>query len=249
MKKKSILIISFIIILIIVYFSYKGFNLYYYNVNNITTQDSKNNVEQFNISNTITIKHSSVEVNEYFEYQNMKIRNDFKDYSRLDQNIENSSPKLILKNQDNNTTKSFWMGIADTYVDMLKADKTLFGIGDKRISNIDFSNVLKNNNINNDIDLFNYLSKQKDIKSNIFTSVKEMKENYTIQFMISVIMPTVDSITLINGDDEGYIFNIKNGMKEVNIIKNNKRYVFMFIDETDLNDEYLKDILSTIVIE
>ncbi len=249
MKKKSILIISFIIILIIVYFSYKGFNLYYYNVNNITTQDSKNNVEQFNISNTITIKHSSVEVNEYFEYQNMKIRNDFKDYSRLDQNIENSSPKLILKNQDNNTTKSFWMGIADTYVDMLKADKTLFGIGDKRISNIDFSNVLKNNNINNDIDLFNYLSKQKDIKSNIFTSVKEMKENYTIQFMISVIMPTVDSITLINGDYDGYIFNIKNGMKEVNIIKDNKRYVFMFIDETDLNDEYLKDILSTIVIE
>ena len=248
MKKKSILVISFIIILIIVYFSYKGFNLYYYNVNNIT-QDSKNNVEQFNISGTITIKHSSVEVNEYFEYQNMKIRNDFKDYSRLDQNIENSSPKLILKNQDNNTTKSFWMGIADTYVDMLKADKTLFGTGDKRISNIDFSNVLKNNNINNDIDLFNYLSKQKDIKSNIFTSVKEMKENYTIQFMVSVIMPTVDSITLINGDYDGYIFNIKNGMKEVNIIKDNKRYVFMFIDETDLNDEYLKDILSTIVIE
>lgn len=46
-----------------------------------------------------------------------------------------------------------------------------------------------------------------------------MKENYTIQFMVSVIMPQMDSITLINGDYQGYIFNLKNNMKEVSILK------------------------------
>ncbi len=249
MKKKNILV-SIFIILLLVYFSYKGFYLHYYKVHYNSTQELENSVKQIAIKDTMTIQPSLVESNEYFEYQNIKIRNDFKEYTQFEQNVENSSPKLILKDQNNHTIKSFWMGIADTYVDMLKADKTLFVEEEKKISNVDFNIVLKKNNINNDIDLFHYLSNPKNIHNTLFTSVKKMKENYTIQFMVSVILPTMNNITLINGEYDGYIFNINNGMKEVNFINNNnKRYVFTFIDEVDITDEYLRDILSTIVIE
>ncbi len=244
MKKRNILIISLtIIILLIAYFGYKAFNLKYYTINNI------NNPNQFNINNTITIKHNTLKSNDYFEYKNMKIRNDFKDYSKMEDSAKNSSTKLVLKDENNKTIKAFWMGITDTYVYLLKNDKTLFGTDDSRITNTDLSNILKKNNINNDIDLFNYLSKQKNIKNNLFTSIKKMKENYAIEYMTSVVMPTIDNITLINGDYEGYIFNIKSNTKEVSILKDNKRYAFIFIDKNNLTDEYLKSILSTIVID
>lgn len=251
MKKKIILIISFIIVLLVAYFGYKGFNLYYYDINGITTQDFETFVDQFSISDTITLKHKNIQDNDYFQYQNMKIRNDFKEFKELEPstNVGDSSPKLVLKDENNNTSKAFWMGFTDTYVNLLKTDKTLFGTEDKRITNSNLTNILEKNNINNDIELFKYLSSQKNVKNNIFTSVKEMKENYAIQFMISVIMPTMDSITLINGDYEGYIFNLKNNMKEVSILKNNKRYTFIFMSKTTITNEYLTDILSTIVIE
>ena len=246
MKKKTILIISSIIVLFIAYFGYKGFNLYYF-----TTQDFEISAEQFNISDTITLKHKDIQDNDYFQYKNIKIRNDFKEFEQLESNtnVDTFSPKFVLKDATNNTSKSFWMGIDDPYVYLLKADKTLYGTNAHRITNTNLTSILEKNNIHNDVELFHYLSSQKNVRNNIFTSVQKMKENYAIQFMISVIMPTMDSITLIHGDYEGYIFNLKDNTKEVSILKNDKRYVFIFISDTTITNEYLTDILSTIVIE
>ncbi len=246
MKKKIILIISFIIVLLVAYFGYKGFNLYYFNTSNF-----EKFTEQFSISDTITLKLKDTKNNDYFQYKNIKIRNDFKDYEQLelDTNVDNTSPKLVLKDATHNTSKAFWMGIADTYVYLSKADKTLYGTNDNRITNTNLTSILEKNNIYSDIELFNYLSNQKYVRNNIFTSVKKMKENYAIQFITSVMIPEISSITLINGDYEGYIFNLKDNMREVSILKNNKRYVFSFISDSTITNEYLTDILSTIVIE
>ncbi len=77
-----------------------------------------------------------------------------------------------------------------------------------------------------------------------------MKENYAIYFMTSVVMPSIDSITLIDGDYGGYIFNMSNfNVKEVSIIKNDKRYTFVFINTEYFKDEYIKELLNTIVID
>ncbi len=247
-KKNVVLVVVGILLLVCLYFGYKGFNLFYYNVDRITTQDYDDFISQFTIKDTMTINHKNVESNDYLEYQNIKIRNDFEDFEKLEQTTGETSLKLILKDENEKTKSSFWMSVADTYVNLLKLDKSLFGTEDKRITNTDLANILEKNKINNDIELFKYLEKQKDIKNNIFTSAKEMKENYTIQFMVSVIMPQMDSITLINGDYQGYIFNLKNNMKEVSILKNGKRYVFMFLNTTYFTDEKINDLLNTIVI-
>lgn len=245
MKKKGVLII---IVSLFLYFGYKGLNLFYYNVNRITTQDYESFVNQFSIKNTITIKHKEVQSNDYLEYQNIRIRNDFKSFRKLEPTT-GGSQKYILDDENRSIKTSFWLGTAATYTNLLKTDKTLFGTGNHRITNTDLTDILEKYNINNDIELFNYISERKNVKNNIFTSVKEMRENYTIQFMVSVIMPQMDNITLINGDLEGYIFNLKNNMKEVSIIKNNKRYVFMFINTEYFTNEYIKDLLSTVVID
>lgn len=57
MNKKIPLIIG----LLVIYFGYKGFNLFYYNVNRITTQDFETFAQQFNIIDTINIKHKDID--------------------------------------------------------------------------------------------------------------------------------------------------------------------------------------------
>lgn len=242
MKKRKILVL-FIICLGIVYFGYKGVNLVYYHI----SDDFKND---FHLNHTITITHHEVASNDYLEFQNIKIRNDFKNYEKLnfDAEIETTSPKFVLKDENGEVMKAFWMGSTDTYVYLLSADKTLYGTEDKRITNTNLTNILEKNNIHDDIELFSYLSNSKNIQNNIFTNVKKMKENYAIQSIMSIIMPTPNNITLINGDYKGYIFNFENNMQEVSILKNNKRYVFDFKNNNHLTDEYLSDILGTIEI-
>ena len=77
-KKNVVLVVVGILLLVCLYFGYKGFNLfYYYNVDRITTQDYDDFISQFTIKDTMTINHKNVESNDYLEYQNIKIRNDF----------------------------------------------------------------------------------------------------------------------------------------------------------------------------
>lgn len=244
-KKKTILIIIGILLLIICYFVYKGFHLFYYNVNTITTQDYETFARQFTIKDTLTLHKRKIPESEYLEYLGIKIKNDFKDFRLLEPSTGNSR-KYILDKDSNEAKISFWLGTADTYTYLLKEDKTIFG--DNKITNTNLTNILKSNHINNDIELMKYLSKQQNIKNNIFTSVKKMKENYAIQFMVAIIMPQISHITLIDGDYKGFIFNMNN-MKEVSIIKNNKRYVFMFMNTKYFTDDYIKNLLETVIIK
>lgn len=248
MKKKKInLFIIVIILLVGVYFVYKGFNLFYYDINIITDGKYEEYISGLKVENEIKLKKVDVIDNNYLEYDGMKIRNDFKNFEKLEEIPEVSSLKFVLRDENNKVKASFWMGKGDTYLTMLKADKTLFGTNDKKITNTEITEFLKENNINNDIEFFEYLEKNKNKKNSIFTSVKQMKKNYGIQYLASVMLPEINSVTLIKGDYEGYIFNMKN-MKEVNIIKDGKRYVFMFIYTDYFTDEYIKDILNTVVI-
>ena len=67
----------------------------------------------------------------------------FKDFEKLEQTTGETSLKLILKDENEKTKSSFWMSVADTYVNLLKLDKSLFGTEDKRITNTDLANILE----------------------------------------------------------------------------------------------------------
>lgn len=246
MKKKNKVIIV-CLLLFCTYFGFKGFNLYYYNINNITTVNYRKIVEALNIKETINIEHKKLPNNEYLEFKNIKIKNDFKEFKRSENQYSKDTIKYVLYDEKGKVKASFWMSEADTYIELLKSDKTLFGTGDNKITNDNLKDIIDENNITNDIELFNYLSKNKDVKNNIFTSVKQMKKNYSLQFMVSVTIPVIENITLIDGDYQGYIFNMDK-IKEVNILKNNKRYVFTFLDKSYFTDEKINNLIETIVI-
>ena len=49
-KKNVVLVVVGILLLVCLYFGYKGFNLFYYNDDRITTQDYDDFISQFTIS-------------------------------------------------------------------------------------------------------------------------------------------------------------------------------------------------------
>lgn len=250
MKRKNyILIIIGLLIIIGVYFGYKVYNMFYYNINNTTTENYQNLINGLKITNTTTIKNEKLGTNQYLNFENVKVKNDFSKFEKLEDKSSKDIIKYVLYNENRETRASFWIGITDSYVDLLKQDITLFNTEDKRITSKNLSDFFEKNNIKNDVELFKYLEKNKNVKSNIFTSVKQMKENYTVQLLTSIIMPQIDGITLIDGDYTGYILNLTNDSKEVSILKGNKKYYFSFFKLDYFTDDYIKEILNTIVID
>lgn len=247
MKKKNIVLIVILFILVVFYFGCKGFYLYYYNIGN-SFENYEEYIEGLNIKDTILVQHQTVE--DYLEFNGIKVKNEFTNFEPFEtsQNIEDVV-KYVLRDEKGSVLASFWMGTTYTYVDILKNDSTLFGTSDKRISNTSFTNFLEKNNIHNDIQLFQYLINHKFKKNHIFTSVKNMREEYSLQFIVSIMLPTIDHITLIDGDYQGYIFNMTNKVKEVSILKNDKRYILTFINTDYFTDELIEEILNTMVID
>lgn len=249
--KKKLIIITISIFIIIIYTVYKIFNLYYYNINNSTTEEYSSIINNLKVSDTITIKTKTLNDNDYMEFKGIKIKNYFEDFKKLE--IPESSKdfvKYVLYSEEE-LVSSFWMGEAIPYTKILNSSETssIYGIDDVRLKHIDVKKFLRDNNIENDIDLFKFLIKNKDVKNNFFTSVNKMKSNFYIQYLTAIALPSLKSITLIDGSYTGYIFNTKGDIKEVSLLKNGKRYIFTFLRLDYFTDEYIQEILNTVIID
>lgn len=248
MKSKNLIfILVALLILVVAYFGYKGFNLYYYSNDNQKELYSKL-VDSLNNEDTMTIKRERS--TDYLEYKNVKIKNVFKEFKKMEQQSTDNSVKYALYDENNNVKASFWIGETDTYINNIKADKTLYGTDDKRFSNVELKSLLENNNIQNDIELFKYLKENKTADNNIFTSVKTMKKRYDIESLANIMLPSMNGITYLKGDYEGYILNIDK-YKEVSILKNNKRYIFMFmnVNTSYFTSEDINSLINSVVID
>ncbi|MBQ7140240.1 MAG: hypothetical protein IJO32_01900 [Bacilli bacterium] len=247
-KKYIILVVSSLFLLVLGYFEYKIFNLYYYDTNDIMEEQYVNFLNNLENKNTITI-NTNLNVDDYLTFKNIKIRNDFEEFKKIDEsNDVLEYVKYVLYDENEKGQAGFVFGISDTYVNMLKEDVSVYGSDIKKINDSGLEEFFNENNINNDIELFEYLKNNKDVKNNIFTSVKQMKNNYTIHLLSSIAFPSLENYTLIEGDYVGYIFN-SNKLKEVNIIKNNKRYIFSFINLDYFNEKYINELLNTVIID
>ena len=91
------------------------------------------------------------------------------------------------------------------------------------------------------------MKKQKYYKNTIFTNVKDIKNNGILTYIYESI-PKVENLSLIKGDYEGYIFDFGEA-KQVNILKNDKLYYFTFVYHNYFTDEYVQNLLNTIVIK
>ena len=247
-RRTKILIIVGVLAIVLGYFGYKAVNLILYNF-------SLEDIVDLEIEETINLNYNKeLKSNEeYLEFKNIKIRNDFKDFKYREDISTNSDLKYVLYDEFEELKASFWVGIVDSYVTNLKNAETVFDnekaayLSDKDLKNL--RKFLEENNINDDIDLFKYLIEHKDDKLNIFTSVKKMRERYVFYYLNYIMLAGDLDITLIDGTFSGYILELNNGTKQTCILDDDKCYTFTFIGEDYFTDNYISELLSTIVID
>ena len=186
---------------------------------------------------------------EYLEFKDIKIRNDFKNFEYKEEISTDDTLKYVLYDKDGELEVAFFIGVMDTYVEMLKSDIDIYSYNRKSIEMDGIKDFLKDKGISNDIDLFKYLVEHKNDNINIFTSVKEMKGRYALNSLIGLMFPKIEEITLIDGTYAGYVLNLDNDIREVHILYYDKSYVFTFIGDDYFSDEYIYELLDTLVME
>ena len=243
MKKIIIIIIAIILTLTIIFFvGYKKSLLTAYSANKIDTNTSG----IFNDKITIT-KHQ--EYSNPFKYENISFKNDFKNYVLKDSiYIKKDNKNNVLSAMSIKKMKQYYTLLTNSNLKLInniekeKEEDSFFTENDK-------NNFLKNNNINNDIDLINYIKNNYYLESNIFTSSKKIKQNYIINSFVEICLPTFNSVTLIDGNLSGYILNISDKIKELHIIDDENQFIIVLMGDNLVKDQYVKSFLESIKIE
>ena len=220
MKK---VLISIFLGLIIIYIGVKIGFIYFYNLGD-AYQENRDVIENFEIKEVKNLEN--VEVDNYLDINGLKIRNDFKDFTKITDGY-----KL-----DDNTY--FMVRINESMLDYLKNN-----IVDKKIKA--FNDFLEKNDIKNDLDLYNFLYKYGDATSTLFSSFDKIKSNYYVQYIVSIMGNNVKGITEITGEYLGYVLHgEKNNLVVLSL--GDKIYYLNFYNKEYFDINYILEILSTI---
>ncbi len=246
MNKKVKYLIGIILIVIFVYLFYKVFTFNVFSVyNNYSKKDKA--YKSLNVVSSITIDNLE-DVQDYLEVEDIKIRNDFKDYELKEDKKNKIKQYILYSDKDKKKIKSsLFIGKFSTYKDLFKSSLEIDGIDNYWYKTVNRNKLIKDNNIENDLDLFKYVKKFQNKDNKINDKLSKMQENYACKFFVNTTVPLSLNMTIIDGKFTGYIFNNKD-YKTVNILKNKKRYTLTFYGDDLISEEYLKYILSTLVI-
>ena len=157
-----------------------------------------------------------------------------------------------VKYDENGNIKSYYsISKTEQYIDMLNINS--FKIyTDKDLNEYDYKTtesmkqILKNNNINNDVDFLNYIKlNYHHHSSNIFTKVETIKNNFIINEFVNVTLLNYDELILINRNLSGFIF-VNQNMKEIHLINGSDKYIITLSGEDITNDEFVRNLLESI---
>lgn len=236
-KGKKIAIVVVLIVLAIIYFGVKGFLLW--SVPHRMSSESIEIKEAFANKDTIIIKSTTQNTEDYFSYEGLKIRNDFEVFDEKYHvyTIKGTDIRVVFDKQP-----------IDHFVNYVKEEVKNMGMY------YDLTKDLEKNNIDTDFKLYEYLLENSEPKLNLFSSINKFRKFHAVDLALTLVMDGCNKLTLINGDYEGYISQY-NAQKRVEIYHNGYNYSMnIYSGRVDIyngeySDEKLYDLLSTITFD
>lgn len=259
----QIIIIAVVAILLLVCGYFLISRIIMYNYYSYKVSDNYEEViEGLKVKKTIVITKTTEKDYEIIKAGSISIKDDFKDYSyvKIDAPDETTSlmPHQFVKKINDKIVSSINFSSAaetNTLVNQFTADSVIMLSGDdsgkaeEKYNSVDRKAFLEKNNIKTDVDLYQFIVDNYPLKTSIFDSEEKQKEAYAFNSFVDVAIPAYTGATLIKGDYTGIIFDYKSKVIEVHIYKNGKRYGFLTNDERFYNEDYLKEMISTIEID
>ncbi len=233
---KKVLIFIVIFLLFGLGYKYYLFNKYYIDKVDFNTDGI--------FDKTVTISHRD-DYDLMYTYEDLNIKDDFTSFYQ-------NEDFFIDKNEFGEVVKAIGFNKMDQYYLMLK--DSAFTVGaledDYLFTEDDRIRFTGENNIHNDIDLYKYIKENYYLESNIFDSIKRLKEKYIINNFVAILGlasdANVNTITLINGDITGYIINIGEVAKEIHLLHNNEQYMIILQGKDYLDDNYIINLLESV---
>lgn len=247
MKKKKLVITIAVVIGILailgIYFGYKAFLLSFYRMTGDAKKDYQALLSGYEKRDTLEVQHSEVEGR--LTYQNVQFQNIVEGFEKSE---EDDYVSYKLRDSSGNVGAYFTVSITEPYLEYVGKDSNVFALDEETIDTVTSDDFAERKELENDVDFFDYLIEHQDDKHNLFTPSKMIKEDHYVQLLSYIMLPSVDSITVLEGDLEGYILNMV-GMKEVSVLKDGKRYVFSFIGLDYFTDDIIREFINTLVID
>ena len=242
---KKVLLIGVLILVLMGYFGYQGYHYILYRPENVSDKNYDEFMNSFVVHEDMEIHQKMVSEEDYFVFKNVKIRNDFKEYQL--QYGNDGEQIYCLDDEFGNPISVFMVAIEETMIDNLLNVDAL-------IEKTDKEQFFKKYGIENDLDLLDYVLEKHEVDNTIFTSVEKMKYNYMTQYFTYTFLSNPTYVTRIVGDYEGYLIGGESSQKwknvnTVNIVQGDKLYQFSFWGSDKFTEQYIQDIVETIVIE
>ena len=255
MNNKKQIIYIILIILGLGIISYFGYQFYLFQRYSYEKSDSLNVVTKgLKNSNEIVIYKYQIMDNNFLTVGNYRIRNDFKDYEKVNGVEDNLYEKVV---EDQKYVINFGPNDIDSFehkqlIDVFVSDASFFGLDQdvsKKFNAVDRKSFLKKNHIQNDIDFYQYVTKHPYLENHFFMKKDTLMENYAYNLFVDSVIPAVEGVTYIKGDYEGYIFHIGNNeVYQVSIIQDGKVYGFYTNDLRFSDENYVIGLIGTMEI-
>lgn len=165
-------------------------------------------------------------------------------YNNLKYNISdiyeekyNNDYLIYYNNYESDTKYSSCIKIGmyeDIYNNFYNDEVTIYG---DTLKKVDAKEVFKKNKINNNSDLQKAMFNDYNIKTSVFTSLNKIKHNYLVKIILNTIFPNSENetLTIINGDFDGYMVNINNKVIEVHLNNSSdEEYVISFWNNSEV---------------
>ena len=153
---------------------------------------------------------------------------------------------LAEEKNKNGLRTSYSFGSYPFYTTLFTDDKEEY---DHNIGKYQYSEIMKKYDINTILDLVNYIKENGNKNNNILYDGGKLKENYVLYKFAKTVMPErIESLSKVDGDYNGIVFNMKD-VKEVHLFGKNRDYVFTFYNLEHFTDEVIKDFIGSLKYE
>ena len=79
--------------------------------------------------------------------------------------------------------------------------------------------------------------------------MEKSKQNYIINSIVNIALPTFSKITLIKGDVNGYILYTNENIRQIHLLSGDYQYIMSLVGEKLVTDEYITSLLETVKIK